>query len=181
MALNISFKVNDGATSAVQNLQKQLSDGHTAALMSKISKEIAVKMQKKFRSNGGNWWAAAAKSVFKKNTNTTAAVGAKQAGVALHYYGGIVKPVRAKNLAIPLRPEFKGKNPRELTYKNMFIFTPRKAAGKRFLSYFDGGKIKAAYLLTPRAKINPHPEKFLRDEEITRSALDIVKIYSQKL
>ncbi len=181
MALNISFKVSDTAIPAVQNLKNRFSEENTARLMSDISKNVALKMQKKFLSNGGNWWASAANSVFKNNTATTASVGAKQKGVALHYYGGIVKPVRAKNLAIPLRPEFKRKNPRELSYKNIFVFAPRKAFGRRFLSYLDGGRLKVAYLLVPRAKINPHPEKFLRDEEIVCSVLDTIKTFNQKL
>lgn len=167
MPLKMSFKVSDAAIPAVKNLKNSLSKENTAHLMSDISKNVAVKMKKKFLS--------------KNNTATTAGIGAKQTGVALHYYGGIVKPVRAKNLAIPLRPEFKRKNPRELSYKNIFVFAPRKALGRRFLSYLDGGKLKIAYLLVPRAKINPHPEKFLRDEEIMRSVLDTVKTFNQKL
>ena len=181
MPLKMSFKVNDTAIPGVKNLKNSLLKENTAHLMSDISKSVAVKMKKKFLSNGGNWWASAANSVFKNNTATTAGIGAKQTGVALHYYGGIVKPVRAKNLAIPLRQEFKRKNPRELSYKNIFVFAPRKALGRRFLSYLDGGKLKIAYLLVPRAKINPHPEKFLRDEEIMRSVLDTVKTFNPKL
>ena len=83
-------------------------------------------------------------------------------------------------MAIPLRPEFYGRNPREMTAKKLFVFGQRKAAGKRFLAYQDGVAVRVAYLLTPKAVIKPHPEKFPTDAEIYDGANEVINLYVNK-
>lgn len=99
-------------------------------------------------------------------------------GVALQYYGGTVRPKKARNLAIPMREEFRGKNPRELTGKRLFVFGQHRAADKRFLAYKDGTALRIAYLLTPKAVIKPHRDKFPTDRQILDGAKEIITLYT---
>lgn len=88
-------------------------------LMGKMAKRLEVDLRNKFLSNGGrSFWQDAASSIFKSNTDTRASVVVNKPGVALQYYGGAVRPKKVRKLAIPMREEFRGKNPRELSEKN---------------------------------------------------------------
>ena len=177
----ISLQTKDGVSGNLQKLITGLS-ANQGVLMGKISKEIAVRLQKKFRSNGGErWWSAAANSIYKSHTATTASVAVKQTGVALQRYGGTVLPKRAKRLAIPLQRQFKGVNPREISGKKLFALGARRALGKAYLAYNDGGAIRVAYLLTPKAVVKPHPDKFLSDEQIVSASKEIIHLYTNKL
>ena len=56
--------------------------------------------------------------------------------------------------------------------------SPRELTGKRFLAYKDGAAVRVAYLLTPKAVIKPHRDKFLTDREIISGAEETIKIYA---
>lgn len=73
---------------------------------------------------------------------------------------------------------FRQNSPRELTGKRLFTFGQYGAAGKRFLAYKDGAAVRVAYLLTPKAVIKPHRDKFLTDREIISGAEETIKIYA---
>ena len=178
--LNISLQAKGNPTENLQKLITGLS-ANQSVLMGKISKEIAVRLQRKFLSNGGDFWKDASNSIYKHHTDTTANVAVKKVGVALQRHGGTVLPRRARCLAIPLQRQFKGFNPRELTGRKLFAFGARRALGKGFLGYKEGDAIRVAYLLTPKAVIKPHPEKFLSDNEIVSASEEIIHIYTKKL
>ena len=179
--LNISLQTKGNLTEKLQKLITGLS-ANQSVLMGKISKEIAVRLQKKFLSNGGeSFWKDASNSIYKHHTETTANVVVKKVGVALQRYGGTVLPKRAKRLAIPLQRQFKGFNPREITGRKLFTLGARRALGRGFLAYKEGDAIRVAYLLTPKAVIKPHPEKFLSDNEIISASEEIIHIYTNKL
>ena len=112
------------------------------------------------------------------NTDTKASVVVNKPGVALQYYGGTVRPKKVRNLAIPMREEFRGKNPRELSGKKLFSFARRKTLGKRFFVFRDGAALRIAYLLTPKAVIRPHRDKFPSDRQILEGAKEIIKLYT---
>ena len=177
---NISLQAKGNPTENLQKLITGLS-ANQSVLMGKISKEIAVRLQRKFHSNGGDFWKDASNSIYKHHTDTTANVAVKKVGVALQRYGGTVLPKRAKRLAIPLQRQFKGFNPREITGRKLFTLGARRALGKGFLAYKDGDAIRVAYLLTPKAVIKPHPEKFLSDNEIVSASEEIIHLYTNKL
>ena len=97
---NISLQAEGNPTENLQKLITGLS-ANQSVLMGKISKEIAVRLQKKFLSNGGEtFWKDASNSIYKHHTETTANVVVKKVGVALQRYGGTVLPKRARRLAI---------------------------------------------------------------------------------
>lgn len=60
------------------------------------------------------YWLDAAASTRTAPAGDAAEVTVEKEGVALHYYGGTVYPVKGKALAISLDPSVAGKNPREL-------------------------------------------------------------------
>ncbi len=177
--LKIEVKLSGDAKERIE----ALINGFTrkrGALMGKIAKRMEVDLHNKFLSNGGkSFWQDAASSIFKSNTETTASVVVNKPGVALQYYGGTVRPKKAHNLAIPMREEFRGKNPRELTGKKLFVFGQHNAAGKRFLAYNDGSALRIAYLLTPKAAIKPHRDKFPTDRQIMAGAREIISLYER--
>lgn len=75
--------------------------------MGKIAKRMEVDLRNKFLSNvGRSFWQDAASSIFKSNTDTKASVVVNKPGVALQYYGGTVRPKKARNLAIPMREKY---------------------------------------------------------------------------
>ena len=46
------------------------------------------------------------------------------------------------------------------------------------MAYKDGAAVRVAYLLTPKAVIKPHRDKFLTDREIISGAEETIKIYA---
>ena len=178
---NISLQAEGNPTENLQKLITGLS-ANQSVLMGKISKEIAVRLQRKFLSNGGEtFWKDASNSIYKHHTDTTANVVVKKVGVALQRHGGTVLPKRARRLAIPLQRQFKGFNPRELSGRNLFAFGKIRSDGKKYLAYRNGNSIELAYLLIRKATIKPHPEKFLSDNEIVSASEEIIHIYTKKL
>ena len=159
--LNIDVKFSGDTKERIEALINGF-DKKRGVLMGKIAKRMEVDLRNKFLSNGG----------------TKASVVVNKPGVALQYYGGTVRPKKARNLAIPMREEFRGKNPRELTGKRMFVFGQHRAAGKRFLAYNDGTALRIAYLLTPKAVIKPHRDKFPTDRQILDGAKEIITLYT---
>lgn len=177
--LKIGVKFSGDTKERIEALINGLA-GKRGVLMGKIAKRLEADLRDKFVSNGGkSFWQDASRSIFKSNTDSTASVVVNKPGVALQYYGGTVRPKRAKNLAIPMRAEFRGKNPRELTGKRLFVFGQYRAAGRRFLAYKDGAAVRVAYLLTPKAVIKPHRDKFLTDREIISGAEETIKTYTK--
>ena len=175
--LKINTKTTGDARKRLERLLAGLGEKR-GVLMGKIAKRLEVDLRERFVSNGGrNFWQDASKSIFKTHTENTARVAVNKVGVALQYFGGTVRPKNGRNLAIPLRPEFYGRNPREMTGKKLFVFGQRKATGRRFLAYQDGVAVRVAYLLTPKAVIKPHPEKFLSDAEIYDGANEVINLY----
>ena len=93
-------------------------------------------------------------------------------GVALHYYGGIVLAKPGKSLAIPLRPENKGKWPSERfpTKGDAFVLR-RKASGKAF---WRRGKmtepLRLQYLLVKSVRMRADPSVFPSPEQNTAAA-----------
>lgn len=176
--LNIDVKFSGDTKERIEALINGF-DKKRGVLMGKIAKRMEVDLRNKFLSNGGrSFWQDAASSIFKSNTDTKASVVVNKPGVALQYYGGTVRPKKARNLAIPMREEFRGKNPRELTGKRLFVFGQHRAAGKRFLAYKDGSALRIAYLLTPKAVIKPHRDKFPTDRQILDGAKEIITLYT---
>ncbi len=138
------LKIKATATGDARKRLERLLAGLGAkrgAMMGKIAKRLEVDLREKFLSNGGRtFWQDASNSIYKAHTEDSASVVVKKVGVALQYFGGTVRPKNGRNLAIPLRPEFYGRNPREMTAKKLFVFGQRKAAGSGRLRLHGFGR-----------------------------------------
>lgn len=104
--LNIDVKFSGNTKERIEALINGF-DKKRGVLMGKIAKRMEVDLRNKFLSNGGrSFWQDAASSIFKSNTDTKASVVVNKPGVALQYYGGTVRPKKARNLAIPMRDKY---------------------------------------------------------------------------
>ena len=100
--LNIDVKFSGNTKERIEALINGF-DKKRGVLMGKIAKRMEVDLRNKFLSNGGrSFWQDAASSIFKSNTDTKASVVVNK----LQYYGGTVRPKKARNLAIPMREKY---------------------------------------------------------------------------
>lgn len=105
-----------------------------------------------------NYWADAAASVHVDiESDNRAAIHAHAPGLRLHLHGGIVRPVAARALAIPLKPEVADINPREYSALGHKLFIVKsKRSGKAVLAGpGQNGKIKGLWLLTKSTTHHP--------------------------
>ena len=131
--LKITVKTAGEAGRRIESLLLGLGEKR-GVLMGKIAKRLEVDLREKFVSNGGrNFWQDASKSIYKAHTEDSASVVVKKVGVALQYFGGTVRPKNGRNLAIPLRPEFYGRNPREMTGKKLLFSVSARRRANAFL------------------------------------------------
>lgn len=112
------------------------------------------------RAKGGRrWWRDLARSVQVRSAGESVAeVSSRHVGANLKQYGGVVRPVRAKALTIPIAPEAEDKRAYELDRPERPLFRLPKS---RLLGYAKGkGKrrsFKALYVLAKSAVQPPDP------------------------
>ena len=115
-----------------------------------------------------NYWADAAKSVREPTiSGSTATIEIDKEGVALHYYGGTVKP-KKKALAIPLSPLVADIWPSEAP-DNLDLFWPKNSS-HGFLK--DANTSELLYLLVSRVTIPADPTVLPEEGKIAGAALD---------
>jgi len=116
--MSISVDIRDRATGGIKGLVAGLSVGN-------VNPAIGAGVTKLFQdhylalpSNKSSWpstnfWARAARATHWTLLADGVVISTSQQGVLQRYYGGEIKPVNAKHLAIPARAEAYGKLPRE--------------------------------------------------------------------
>lgn len=115
-----------------------------------------------------NYYADAAESVTSAAKNNQVEVTISQEGIALHYYGGTILPVKGKALAIPKHPAIYDQKPSEFDPSRMIlncVWPKGKTAGT--LRHKKTGEIY--YLLLPKANI-PADETVLPPKDEMLSA-----------
>lgn len=105
------------------------------------------------------FWGAAAEATEWEADAGSAVITIKHPGVRLRFLGGIVRPKPGrKMLALPLRPEFAGVNPREKWPDKKGGFVWQSPNKKLFLAFRDGaGILRLAYHLVARTTHRPDP------------------------
>lgn len=145
-------------------------DGNLAKLVSMVrnkagfvkvwANSAAMEARENARKKGGRrWWRDLARSVQVRNIGEMQAeVSSNQVGAVIKQYGGVIRPVRARVLTIPIAPEAKGKRAYEMSRPDRPLF---RLAGTRLLGYSTGrGKnqrFKALYVLAAQAVQKPDP------------------------
>jgi hypothetical protein len=145
-----------------------LAEAMGSGVFNLVKGHLAARDKRPSRRSGfpkSHYWAEAATAVHGPTVSgSTATIEIDKEGVALHYYGGTVKPNKAKALAIPLSPLVADIYPSEKgeldlikTKKNAFLADPTT---KEFL-----------YLLVPQVTIPADPTVLPEEGKLVAAAL----------
>lgn len=141
------------------------------AIFNLIKGHLAERNNKTSRRAGwpkSNYWGEAAQSVEEPViSDSTASISIAKEGVALHYYGGTVKP-KKKALAIPISPLVADIWPSEAP-DNLDLFWPKNSS-HGFLK--DSNTSELLYLLVPQVTIPADPTVLPEEGKIAAAALD---------
>ena len=149
-----SQTVAEAAGRAVFNLIK----GHLAERNNKTSRRAGWPKS--------NYWGEAAQSVEEPViTESSASISIAKEGVALHYYGGTVRPNKAKALAIPISPLVADIWPSE---KGKLSIIKDKKRNRAYLA--DPTTKEFLYLLVPSVTLHADPTVLPEDSAITDAA-----------
>lgn len=142
MQLDITFKGD--AAAMLQRLGDGLGDRETlhttmafgveALWRDHLDSEGYTTRQNKLGGKSTGFWKGASQSIASEASADGATVSMSQRGVALQYFGGIVKPVTAKALSVPVHPSAHGVYARQ--YPETLAFIP---AGRAFGPVRRGG------------------------------------------
>jgi hypothetical protein len=113
--------ISDRATPAVDQLSDlvqgpRIANRYTGAVARLIVANFRMLDTERANSMGGkrtHFYANAAKGTNWRNDDSTGTITIHAAGIAQRLFGGTIKPVKGKFLAIPARAEAYGKSPRE--------------------------------------------------------------------
>lgn len=137
-----------------------------------------------------SFWAKSVRATHAEPTDTGCVVSINQLGFRQRYYGGEIKPVNKKFLAIPARGEFYGARAREFTNLRFVLFKSGTAAlvidegGSEKINSLGStrsaaGKTSAgmvAFWLVKSVNQKPDPNIIPTDEQITQTALDTARM-----
>lgn len=109
-----------------------------------------------------NFYANAARATTAEVDATDALVVIDHIGIAQRYYGGLLRPKKAKRLTIPISDEAQGRRASEISD----LFYLRLRNGKEFLARRDsGGGLDFLYVLKAQVQQDPDPSVLPTDEE----------------
>jgi hypothetical protein len=130
MSLHFHIDLTNETSPALAALRKGLADhkGNHEAMGFGVAAAVQAHLHANYvgRPNalGGKstgFWKSAAESVAAEHTESDATVSIRHRGVALRYYGGIVKPTTRKALSVPVHKSAHGLNASEYPEKLAFI------------------------------------------------------------
>jgi hypothetical protein len=169
-ALFLSVTVTDNATPAIGRVREFLQGDDVKQLVGRMAvNAFGVNFENKNQTPnalGGprtNYYSDARKSTKFEVSGDTITISVSQVGIALHYYGGTVTPIRTKYLTIPARPECHGK--RASDFPDLVVLWGRKGPyGLGLLEKVGIGTIGASkpnstvyFWLVKKASIAPDP------------------------
>ena len=159
-----------------KEVQEQISDiagavKDRAGLHRKIADEARVLISEHLRARNlrsvprpgwkpSGYWGEASEATTAASDETAATITVSKKGIRLHLHGGTVKSNRpGGKLAIPLRAELAGVNPREAfpDRKGAFVLSSkgRGESGRAFLAYREGNALRLAYILLSSVTLKP--------------------------
>lgn len=122
-----------------------------------------------------HFWSAAADATNFRVVPEGAEINVAHTGVALRYHGGTVRPVNAKALAIPARPEAYGRLPRDPELPELFVI--RRRAGGAALAARVGGALQIYFWLVKSARHDPDPSVLPTEEYLSHNVRTAVMSY----
>jgi hypothetical protein len=197
MSLSLSFKVEDFATPA---LEAKLAQCNPARLVSILGPGLTVRVQRHLLSNGINqqgwpsthFWADAARGTTWGAQGDSVLISINKIGVRQRYYGGTIKPVKAKALAIPISPVSYGHLPSEFpglfllkTAKGAYLVQPGRelsdkgnVIGRRRAGGNAGRRQKASlnflFLLSAGVTQDPDPNVIPSEDELAETSMALL-------
>ena len=131
------------------------------------------------------YWAHASEAALGESDENAAWVIVRKEGVGLHLRGGTVKSSRpGGKLAIPLRAELAGVNPREKwpDRKGAFVLASkgRGPSGRAFLAYKEGGALRLAYILLSSVTLRADPSVLPPADRLAEAARRACLSYVRK-
>jgi hypothetical protein len=126
--IGFEVSINDTATPAFERLQKGLTVARVGPIIGRSARNTVrshLLGLDATRPNGlggsrTHYFGAAARATSFAIVGEKVVVSIAQVGMALHYFGGTVKPKTAKYLTIPVAPEAHGKRAREFDLELVF-------------------------------------------------------------
>ena len=106
----------------------------------------------KYPAGSGKVGGALRQSIYSVVEGDSAYIGSNMVYAAMQEFGGVVTPVKASALTIPIAPEAVGR--RAADFDGLFIL---KKNGKAFLAKKDGEGIKIYYILLESVEIPKSP------------------------
>ena len=133
-----------------------------------------------------HFYAAAARSTQFQTRSSGVLISINKVGIAQRFYGGSIRPVKAKVLTIPVRSEAYGKSPREFTNLEV-VFGKRGAIGLAERPSTDvnfgsrgvqpgqrrGGLLM--YIFKTEVQQDPDPSVLPKDSEMSEGILDALR------
>ena len=186
MKLEVEF-IDAGALRAIGELSAALSPGRRRGLMAVLGRTAQKEIQRHFA------WAESAKpnrQGFKRahfwkdmrtataydesqTTDELAVVTIADARIRTHLFGGVIRPVNAKNLAIPLCSRAYGVTPRSGLIAGLF-FIPSKRRGNTsgWLAATEGKKTTFYYRLQKQVEVRRDPSALPSPERLGAALLE---------
>ncbi len=169
-------------------LQPSVLHGHIARAEERLFKDHIGKLPPNKLGKSTGFWADSVRSTVATATDNGCVISINKLGFRQRYYGGEIKPVNGKYLAIPARSEFYGARPREFTNLRFLLFKSGTAAlvinegGAEKITGLNssrsaGGQKSAgtvAFWLVKSVNQTGNPNIIPSDAAITQTALDAI-------
>jgi len=193
MSLAVHLQTDDKASPELRKLTRQIHPATIIPLVGRagtnLVREHLFARDRRANAMGGqrtHYWARAARATNHRHISGGVSININHPGAALHYHGGVVKPVNAKYLAIPASKEAHGRRPRE--FNNLAAMIRWQKGKRRAVALYDPGKGRAKrvprsairYWLVLRAVIKPDKTVLPSEARLGGHIADVITNYLQR-
>lgn len=194
----MAFKQSGYAESALTGLRTFLSQDKVRNIAGRAGVNITRDHLFAIDSERGNgmggrrshFYSSAARSVHYKDTSDGVMIVISKTGIAQRFFGGTIRPVNAKKLAIPATPEAYGRRPGEFTNleavfgrRGAYALAERRATTLRKTrkGFAKGAEVggKIMYWLVDKVEQDPDPTVLPTDQSLCSGIMDA--IYSAEM
>lgn len=135
--MSLSVKIEDNATPEIGRVQQVLNPRKIAAIIGPACSRAVRQHFLTLGTNKKGWlsthfYSRAARATSWQTVSGGIVVSVNQIGVRSRFFGGTIRPVKRKMLAIPIDAESYGKLPGDFSKESLFVFHDKKS-GKTFL------------------------------------------------
>ena len=187
--LNIRITVTDfGATALLNSLRSPKFDEGVRQVSGKASANTVQKHLRgldRARPNrlGGtrsHFYSLAALATSFTTDEQGAIVTVAHLGIAQRFYGGTIRPINAKALAIPARAEAYGRRPRDADNPQDLFLRPGKAGRTAALARRQGKRLEIWYWLVKSVTQDPDPTVLPPERDLTDAATTAADNYIRR-